>query len=385
MKSIKDINLHGKKVLLRLDLNLPLDGDKIRDDSRLQAAVPTIKYALAQGAAVMLMSHLGRPNEGEFSEDMSLKQIQNAISKHLGQPVIWLGADFKNAKLNPGQVGLFENVRFLIGENANSDALGKLMATCCDVYVFDAFATAHRAQASTAAVAKHAPIACAGLLVYKELEYLTKALKNPERPMLAIVGGAKVSGKIAVIENLITKVDAIIVGGGIANTFLAAKGYNVAKSLYEPDWVEKARELLAFAAANNVIFPLPEDVIVAEKLAADVTTLTCDVTAVPDGFAIFDIGPKATAVYADLISNMHTIVWNGPVGVFEIPAFANGTKVLTHAISNARALTIAGGGDTVAAIAEFGNFADISYISTAGGAFLDFLSGAELPAIVALG
>jgi phosphoglycerate kinase len=385
MKSITDINLHGKKVLLRLDLNLPLDGAEIRDDSRLQAAVPTIQYALDHGAAVMLMSHLGRPNEGEFSDEFSLKKIQGAIEKSLGQKIIWLGDDFKNAKLNPGQVGLFENVRFLKGENSNSHELGKLMASCCDVYVFDAFATAHRAQASTSSVATNAPIACAGLLVYKELEYLTKALKNPERPMLAIVGGAKISGKIDVIENLITQVDAIIVGGGIANTFLAAKGFNVAKSLYEPEWVEKARELLAFAASNNVIFPLPEDVVVAEKLAADTKTITCNVAAVPDGYAIFDIGPKAISVYEKLIAQMHTIVWNGPVGVFEIPAFANGTKALTHAISNSPALSIAGGGDTVAAIAEFGNCADINYISTAGGAFLDFLSGEELPAITALG
>jgi phosphoglycerate kinase len=385
MQTMQQLDLKGKKVLIREDLNVPFNNDgDITSDIRIQAALPTVQAALAAGASVMLMSHLGRPTEGQFEAQFSLAPVAQRLSELLGQPVE-LVQDWQNGcAVQPGQVVLLENVRFNVGEKANDAGLSQRYAALCDVFVMDAFATAHRAQASTVGVAEYAPKACAGPLLQQEIEALEGALADPARPLVAIVGGSKVSSKLTVLKNLIHKVDQLIVGGGIANTFLAAAGYEVGKSLYEPDLTGEATELMQWAKANGREIPLPIDVVVADKFSAEANVKTVLVKDVSQDDMILDIGPETAAMYAKILAKANTIVWNGPVGVFELAPFENGTKAMSQDIASSSAFTVAGGGDTLAAIEKYGLADKISYISTGGGAFLELLEGKALPAITVL-
>lgn len=379
--SMSDIDLDNKRVLIREDLNVPMENGKITNDERIIRVLPTIEKALKANGRIIILSHLGRPQEGKFDPDFSLAPIAEVLSKKLNRKVSLVKNWLDGVTVESGTVVLCENVRFNVGENNNDSALAQRMAKLCDVFVMDAFATAHRAQASTVGVAEYAPIACAGPLLVSEIEALSWALHNPKKLVVAIVGGAKVSSKIHLLENLLDKVDQLIVGGGIANTFLKVKGYAIGKSLCENDWLYHARQFCEKAAEKNISIPLPVDVIVASQLSKDVKSTVKTVDAIADNESIFDIGPKTSASYARLMAQAGTIVWNGPVGVFEIEAFSQGTCALAQAIADSDAYSIAGGGDTLAALDRFGLTNQLSYISTGGGAFLEFLEGKTLPPI----
>ncbi len=384
IKRMVDLDLSGKRVLIRQDLNVPVKNGQVTSDLRIQASVPTIEQALAKGAAVILLSHLGRPVEGQYDEESSLKPVAERLASLLGKPVRLEKDWLEGVTIAPGEVVLCENVRFNLGEENNSDELGQKMAALCDVFVMDAFGTAHRAQASTHSVAKYAPIACAGPLLSNELDALGKALETPTKPLVAIVGGSKVSTKLTVLKSLSEKVDQLIVGGGIANTFIAAMGYSVGKSLYEADLIEEAQRLIADAKKAGSDIPIPVDVVCAKEFSETAEATIKKVTDVEDDDLILDIGPDTAKQYAEIIKSAGTIVWNGPVGVFEIEQFSHGTQSLSKAIAESSAFSIAGGGDTLAAIDKYGINDDISYTSTGGGAFLEFLEGKELPAVAIL-
>ncbi len=383
--TMAELDLKGKKVLIREDYNVPIKAGVIQSDARLQAALPTAKLALKKGAAVMLTSHLGRPTEGEFDESQSLAPIADWLSKQLGQEVKLL-RNYLTTEIDvkPGQVVLLDNVRFNSGEKQCNETLAKQMAKLCDIFVMDAFGTAHRAQASTYGVAKYARIACAGPLLVREIENLEKSLSNAQRPLLAIVGGSKVSSKLALLEQLVEKVDTLIIGGGIANTFLAANGINVGKSLYEADLIPTCHKILEKAKAHNTLIPMPTDAGVGRQFAENETCEIKSVNDLADDDMIFDIGPQTAETYHHLIKHAKTIIWNGPVGVFEFPAFAGGTKALADAIAESEAFSVAGGGDTIAAIQQFNITDKVSYITTGGGAFLEYMEGKQLPAIAIL-
>jgi phosphoglycerate kinase len=381
-----DLDLAGKRVLIRQDLNVPIKDGKVTSDKRILASLPTIEHCMKAGAKVMVMSHLGRPTEGEYNEEFSMIPVGDHMAALLGRDVEMV-KDWVEKGVGPmkdGDVVLLENVRFNVGEKSNDDALAKKMAELCDVFVMDAFGTAHRAQASTHGVAKFAPVACAGPLLAGELEALGKALDNPARPMVAIVGGSKVSTKLTVLESLSKVVDQLIVGGGIANTFIAAQGHNVGKSLYEADLVDTAKKLTADAQARGGDIPVPTDVVCGKEFAEDAEATLKQVTDVADDDMIFDIGPDSAAALAEVLKNAGTIVWNGPVGVFEFDQFGEGTKAISMAIAESDAFSIAGGGDTLAAVDKYNISDRVSYISTGGGAFLEFLEGKKLPAVAIL-
>ena len=381
---MSDLDLAGKRVLIRQDLNVPLKDGAVADDTRIRASLPTIKLALAAGAKVMLMSHLGRPTEGEYNDEFSLAPVATHLANLLGQDVRLEKDWLDGIDVDAGEVVLCENVRFNVGEKKDDDGLSQQMAALCDVYVMDAFGTAHRAQASTHGVAKYAAVACAGPLLSGELEALGKALDNPARPMVAIVGGSKVSTKLTVLESLSKIVDQLIVGGGIANTFIAAAGHNVGKSLYEADLIDTCKKLTADAQAAGGDIPVPTDVVCAKEFAETAAATLMATPAVQDDDMIFDIGPDSAAELAEIIKNAGTIVWNGPVGVFEFDQFGEGTKAIAMAIAESKAFSIAGGGDTLAAVSKYNISDDVSYISTGGGAFLEFLEGKVLPAVAML-
>ena len=382
--AMTDLDLSNKRVLIREDLNVPVKNGKVTSDARLKAALPSIQQALKAGAKVMVMSHLGRPTEGEYDEEFSLQPVVDYLQDMLDCPVRLCKDYLDGIELKAGELVVFENVRFNVGEKKNNDELAKKLASLCDVYVMDAFGTAHRAQASTHGVAKYAPVACAGPLLAGELEALGKALENPKRPLVAIVGGSKVSTKLTVLESLSGVVDQLIVGGGIANTFVAAAGHNVGKSLYEADLTDEANRLMAQAKAKGGDIPLPVDVVTGKEFSAEAKAETKAVNAVADDDMIFDIGPDTAEQLASMLKNAGTIVWNGPVGVFEFEQFGHGTKTIAEAIAQSDAFSIAGGGDTLAAIDQYAIADKISYISTGGGAFLEFLEGKTLPAVAIL-
>ncbi|WP_140909172.1 phosphoglycerate kinase [Cognatiluteimonas lumbrici] len=380
-----DLDLAGKRVLVREDLNVPIDDQgRITSELRIEAALPTLRRALGQGAAVMVMSHLGRPKEGQWSEADSLAPVAKRLGELLGQEVPLVRDYLDGVEVAPGQLVLLENCRMNVGEKADDAALAAKYAALCDVFVMDAFGTAHRAQASTHGVIRAAEVACGGPLLMAELDALAKALDAPARPLLAIVAGSKVSTKLELLSSLVGKVDQLIVGGGIANTFLAAEGHPVGKSLMEADLVDTARAILQQAKSRGAEIPMPTDVVVAPRFAADAPATVKAVEAVGDGDMILDIGPDTARRYAAIAGEAGTVVWNGPVGVFEFDAFGNGTEVLARAIAASDAFSIAGGGDTLAAVDKYGIAGGISYISTGGGAFLEFLEGKELPAVSAL-
>ena len=378
-----DVDLAGKRVLIREDLNVPLAAGQITSDIRIRSAAPTIRAALDAGAAVMVMSHLGRPEEGQPAAEFSLAPVALRLSELLQTDVPLVADWIGGVDIEPGQACLLENVRFLAGEKACDEGLSQRMAALCDVFVMDAFGTAHRAQASTCGVAKYAPLACAGPLLSGELAALAKALDDPRRPLVAIVGGSKVSTKLTVLGALAEVVDQLIVGGGIANTFIAAAGHEVGKSLYEVEMLDIAREL-AGSDTGRAEIPLPVDVVVASEFSADAVATTRAITDVADDELILDIGPQTARCFADIIETAGTVIWNGPVGVFEFDQFGEGTKVLAEAIAASPAFSIAGGGDTLAAIDKYGVADEISYISTGGGAFLEFVEGKKLSAVAVL-
>jgi phosphoglycerate kinase len=379
-----DLDLAGKRVLIREDLNVPIADGFITSEQRINAALPTLKLALEKGAAVMVTSHLGRPKEGQWSEDESLAPVARRLSELLDMEVPLVKEWVEGVHVQPGQLVLLENCRMNLGEKADDEALSKQYAALCDVFVMDAFGTAHRAQASTHGVIRHAKVAAGGPLLMAELDALTQALDQPARPLLAIVAGSKVSTKLELLSSLVSKVDQLIVGGGIANTFIAAMGHGVGKSLVEMDLVDTAKKIMADATARGADIPLPSDVVVAPKFAPDAPATVKAVDAVGDDDLILDIGPDTAKAYADLIAKAGTVVWNGPVGVFEFDAFGKGTEAMARAIAGSRAFSIAGGGDTLAAVDKYGIADDVGYISTGGGAFLEFLEGKELPAVTAL-
>ena len=379
-----DLDLAGKRVLIRQDLNVPIEQGRITSEQRITASVPTLRLALEKGAAVMVTSHLGRPKEGVWSEADSLAPVAARLSQLLGVDVPLVRDWVDGVEVRPGQVVLLENCRMNVGEGKDDEALSKKYAALCDVFVMDAFGTAHRAQASTHGVIRFAPVAAGGPLLMAELDALDKALASPARPLLAIVAGSKVSTKLELLTSLVGKVDQLIVGGGIANTFLAATGHPVGKSLYEADLLDTAKKILADAKARGADIPLPSDVVVAKAFAADAPATVKPVGEVADDDLILDIGPQTGARYAALIAAAGTVVWNGPVGVFEFDAFAGGTEAVARAIAASKAFSIAGGGDTLAAVDKFGIEQHVSYISTGGGAFLEFLEGKTLPAVAAL-
>ncbi len=383
MLRMGDLDLAGKRVLIREDLNVPLAGGVISSDARIRAALPTIRAALDANAAVLLMSHLGRPVEGEYDAAFSLQPIADHLASLLNTDVPLVRTWIDGVDVAPGHIVLLENVRFLPGEKENNETLSRKMAALCDVFVMDAFGTAHREQASTFGVAQFAPVACAGPLLSAELDALGKALKNPASPVVAIVGGSKVSTKLTVLESLAGIVDQLIVGGGIANTFIAAAGYNVGKSLHESDMLDMARSLAA-NKSDRAAIPLPLDVVVASEFSADAKATTKPVAEVEDDDLILDIGPQTVAAFADILAAAGTIIWNGPVGVFEFDQFGEGTRGIAAAIAASPAFSVAGGGDTLAAIDKYGVADDISYISTGGGAFLEFVEGRKLPAVAIL-
>jgi len=378
---MSDLDLRGKRVFMRVDFNIPIQGGKIADDTRIRATLPGIRHALAQGARLMLASHLGRPTEGGFSEKESLAPVAAHLSRLLGEEVPlkrdWLGG----VAVEPGRAVLLENCRFNKGEKKDDDALAKTMAALCDVYVNDAFGAAHRAEASTHGIARYAPLACAGPLMAAEIEALSKALERPARPLVAIVAGAKVSTKLTVLGALAEKVDRLVPGGGIANTFMLAAGMKVGKSLAEPLLVAEARRIVGILRAKGGDVPLPTDVVCAKEFSGTAKAEIKAADEVGDDDMILDIGPNTAAAFAESLSGAGTIVWNGPVGVFEFDQFGQGTRALAQAIAGSRAFSLAGGGETLAAIAKYGVTEGISYISTGGGAFLEFLEGKKLPAI----
>ncbi|MBA6291831.1 phosphoglycerate kinase [Colwellia sp. MB3u-70] len=376
-----DLALNNQRVLIREDLNVPVKEGKITSDARLRAALPTLRLALDAGAKVMVMSHLGRPTEGEYNSEFSLQPVADYLSAALNVPVRLATDYLDGVEVNIGELVIFENIRFNLGEQSNDDALSKKLAALCDIFVMDAFGTAHRAQASTHGVAKYAATACAGPLLAGELTALSQALDNPARPLVAIVGGSKVSTKLTVLDSLAGIVDQLVVGGGIANTFIASQGHNVGKSLFEADLVDEAKRLTKQASDNNGSIPVPTDVVVGQEFSETAVATLKNVSDVADGDMIFDIGPESAKALADIIANAGTVVWNGPVGVFEFDQFGQGTEVIAHAIANSKAFSIAGGGDTLAAVDKYGIADKISYISTGGGAFLEFLEGKKLPAV----
>ena len=384
-KRLSDFDLTGKRVFIRADLNVPVKDGKVTSDARITASMPTIEHCLKAGAKVMVTSHLGRPEEGVFTEENSLKPVADVMAAKLGRPVRlvrdWVEGGFDVAA---GEVVLLENCRFNKGEKKNVEATAKKYAALCDLFVMDAFGTAHRAEASTYGVAQFAPAACAGLLVAEELEALHKALANPARPMVAIVGGSKVSTKLTVLESLSDKVDQMVVGGGIANTFLKASGKNVGKSLCEDDLVPTAQALMKKMTARGATIPIAVDVVCGKKFDAAEPAVQKDAGAVTDDDMIFDIGPRSAQELVDIIMKAGTVVWNGPVGVFEFDQFGEGTKAIAMAIATTKAFTLAGGGDTIAAIQKYDIYDKVSYISTAGGAFLEYLEGKVLPAVAML-
>lgn len=392
MKFIKmtDLDLRGKRVFIRADLNVPVKDGVVTSDARIVASMPTIEFALKAGAKVMVTSHLGRPEEGVYSEENSLKPVADVMSKLLGQPVRlvknWLASNAPADSLGTedGQLILLENCRFNVGEKKNDDALAKKYAALCDIFVMDAFGTAHRAEASTHGIAKFAPVACAGILLTEELDALGKALLAPARPFVAIVGGSKVSTKLTVLESLSDKVDQLVVGGGIANTFLKADGHEVGKSLCEDDLVETAKGLMSKMSDRGACVPIAKDVVVGKQFDANEPAVKKSADEVAADDMIFDIGEKSAAELVDIIMNAGTVVWNGPVGVFEFDQFGEGTKTIAKAIAETKAFTLAGGGDTIAAIQKYDIYNKVSYISTAGGAFLEFLEGKTLPAVAIL-
>ncbi len=377
-----DLDLKGKRVFIRSDLNVPIKDGRVASDARITASLPTIVHAMQAGGRVMVTSHLGRPEEGVYSEENSLKPVAEVLSAKLGRPVRvirdWVDGGFEVAE---GEVVLLENCRFNVGENKNLDETARQYARLCDVFVMDAFGTAHRAQASTHGIARYAPVACAGILLEEELAALGKALLAPARPMVAIVGGSKVSTKLTVLESLAEKVDQLVVGGGIANTFLKAAGHNIGKSLCEDELVPTARALMDKMAARGAAVPIPVDVLCGKKFDPAEPAVLKEAGAVADDDMIFDIGPKSAQTLADIIMEASTVVWNGPVGVFEFDQFSEGTKKIAQAIASTPAFTLAGGGDTIAAIQKYDIYDKVSYISTAGGAFLEFLEGKKLPAV----
>ncbi|WP_100550683.1 phosphoglycerate kinase [Caedibacter taeniospiralis] len=382
--SITDVNLKGKKVLMRVDFNVPIKDGRVTSFVRIDAALPTIQYALKQGAGVILMTHLGRPVEGEYNSEYSLSPVANVLTEKLGQHVALLKDYLDGVAIEPGQVVLCENVRFNKGEEKSDELLSQKLASLAQVFVMDAFATAHRAQASTYGVAKYAPIACAGLLLTEELNALSAALKNPKKPLVAIVGGSKVSTKLTVLENLIDQVDQLIVGGGIANTFLLAQGFKVGRSLIEADLVDTAKRLMVKAKQKGVEIALPVDVRVAKSFDENARAEIKTIETVGSDDMILDFGPSTGQKLAEIIRSARTILWNGPVGVFEFAHFAEGTKAIARAIANSTAFSVAGGGDTIAAIEKFNIKDKVSYISTAGGAFLEFIEGKVLPGVEVL-
>ncbi len=384
MLRMADLDLAGKRVLIREDLNVPVKDGQVTSDQRITAALPTIKLALDSGAALMLMSHLGRPKEGVWTEEDSLAPVAKRLSELLGFDVPLIKHWLDGVQVAPGKAVLLENCRMNIGEAKDDETLSKKYAALCDIFVMDAFGTAHRAQASTHGVIAQAKIACGGPLLMAELDALAKALQNPARPLIAIVAGSKVSTKLELLSNLVGKVDQLIVGGGIANTFIAAMGYDVGKSLCEHDLLDIAKKIMSDAKARGADIPIPTDVVVAPNFAADAPATIKQVNEVNSDDMILDIGPDTAARYAEMIKNAGSVIWNGPVGVFEFDAFGKGTEVLAKAIAQSNAFSIAGGGDTLAAVDKYGVEAGINYISTGGGAFLEFCEGKQLPAVTAL-
>jgi phosphoglycerate kinase len=386
VKKLNEIDVRGKKVFIRADLNVPQDdAGNITEDTRIRASIPSIQYCLDNGAAVMITSHLGRPTEGTVGPDDTLAPVAVRMGQLLHRPVRliadWVEGGFE---VKPGEVVLLENCRCNVGEKKNNEELAKKMAALCDVYVNDAFGTAHRAEATTHGIARFAPVACAGMLMGAEIDALSKALHDPKRPLVAIVGGSKVSSKLTILKSLADKVDQLIVGGGIANTFLLASGKRIGESLAEPELVKEAQAIIDMMKARGAEVPLPVDVVVADEVSALARANRISVDEVGPHDRILDVGPKTAAKLSEIIANAGTVVWNGPVGVFELPQFAGGTKMMASAIAHSEAFSIAGGGDTLAAIAKFHIAEDVGYISTGGGAFLEFLEGKTLPAIAAL-
>ncbi len=382
IKRLVDLDLKGKRVFIRSDLNVPIQNGKITSPKRILASIPTIEFALQKGASVMVTSHLGRPKEGKYSSDDSLKPVVDFLKNHLKYPV-HLVSDWVNSSFDiaPGQLMVLENCRFNMGEKKNDEALAKKYASLTDIFVMDAFGTAHRKEASTYGIAEYAETACAGILFVAELEALEKALLEPSRPMIAIVGGSKVSSKLSILDTLSDKVDQLIVGGGIANTFIKAMGFEVGSSMYEEDLVPAARKIIDKLEKRGASLPLISDVVCGKKFDAKEVAVTKNIKDVHKDDMIFDLGKNSVDEIVKCIHNAKTIIWNGPVGVFEFDQFAKGTETMTHAIANSEAFSLAGGGDTIAAIEKFNVAKDISYISTAGGAFLEFAEGKKLPAI----
>jgi phosphoglycerate kinase len=380
MLRLSDLALDGKRVMIRLDLNVPLKEGEVTSDTRIRATLPTIRMALEKGAAVILLSHLGRPVEGKFDGRFSLAPVARCLTDLLGQEVRLVSDWLAGFDVVPGEVVLCENVRFNVGEKADDPELASTMAGLCDVFVMDAFGTAHRAQASTHGVVRYATVACAGPLLVGELDSLGKAMQDPARPVVAIVGGSKVSTKLTVLKSLVNRVDQLIVGGGIANTFIAAAGYEVGDSLYEADLVDQAKAMMS----GDAEIPLPDDVVVSSEVSDSAPSQVRTIDSVEADEMILDIGPETAARYAQLLMNAGTIVWNGPVGVFEIDQFGGGTERVARAVGESEAFSIAGGGDTLAALEKYGVTDAVSYISTGGGAFLEYLEGKTLPAVAAL-
>ena len=383
-KRLTELDLAGKRVLIRCDLNVPVKNGEVTSDTRIRASLATIRHCLEAGARVIVMSHLGRPTEGEYAEEFSMKPVADRLGKLLGHPVKLVKDWLDGVEAAAGEVVLCENVRFNQGEKKDNEDLARKMAALCDIYVMDAFGTAHRAEASTHGVGQQAPLACAGLLLAGELDALGKALKSPDRPLLAIIGGSKVSGKLEVLESLSNLCDQLIVGGGIANTFIAAAGFPVGKSLYEADLIPEAKRLMEKAKARGGEIPVPTDVVTAKEFSESATATIKQVSDVAADDLILDIGPDTAARYADIIKAAGTIVWNGPVGVFEIEQFSHGTQTVAKAVADSQGFSIAGGGDTLAAIEKYGIEDQVSYTSTGGGAFLEFLEGKKLPAVAML-
>jgi len=378
---LSEVDVNNKKVVIRVDFNVPVKNKQVQSKVRIEAALPTIKYVLDNNGAVILLTHLGRPTEGEYNEEFSLKPVAKCLSEMLGKEVKFQKEWLEGVYVAAGEIVMCDNVRFNPGEKKSNDELSMKMAKLGDIFVMDAFATSHRDQASTCGIAKFMPVACAGFLLSKELDALGAALEAPKHPLAAIVGGAKVSTKLTVLYNIVKKADILIVGGGLANTFLAAKGYNIGASLYETDLVEDAKKIIKLAEEKGVKLPLPVDVRVATEFSENAKATIKDVANVKDGELILDIGPKSEAVLVELLKEANTILWNGPVGVFEFNNFESGSKALSMAIAESNAFSIAGGGDTIAAIEKFDVKDNVSYISTAGGAFLEFLEGKKLPAV----
>lgn len=381
---MSDLDLKGKRILIREDFNVPLKNGEVTSDLRIRAALPTIQQALKAGGKVMLMSHLGRPNEGGFDEAFSLAPVAAALSKILGMEVPLIHHWIDGVNMGDNQIVMLENVRFHHGETDNNVELSRKMASLCDVYVMDAFATSHRTESSTYGIVKYAKEVCAGPLMLSELDALSKVLDNPARPVVAIIGGSKVSTKLALLDSLVKKVDAIIIGGGIANTFLAAEGYTVGKSLYEPDLIDEAERLTLEAKKRDAEIPVPVDVVVAERFAEDAESYVRLVSQIDDNEKVFDVGPDTIKNFMGILKKAKTILWNGPIGAFEIEEFAKGTQAIAKAIAESKAFKVAGGGDTLAAIEKYNIASKIDYISTGGGAFLTVLEGKKLPVIAAL-